>query len=80
MATMVGSALDGKWDTARAEYHSLLPLMQANFWEPSPSPVKAVMAMMGRMSETLRLPLTPVTATTRAKLGAVAAEYGLLKN
>jgi 4-hydroxy-tetrahydrodipicolinate synthase len=57
----------------------LMPLMQANFWEPSPGPVKAVLAMMGRITESLRLPMTPVTDATRTKLAALAAEYDLIK-
>lgn len=79
MAQLANLALAKEWDAAEKEFQSLLPLMQANFWEPSPGPVKAVMAMMGRMTETLRLPMTPVSEPTRAKLGALAQEYGLLQ-
>jgi len=42
-------------------------------------PVKAVLAMMGRVQEYYRLPLVPMKKDTRAKVEAVAAEAGLLK-
>jgi 4-hydroxy-tetrahydrodipicolinate synthase len=53
-------------------------LITANFWEPSPGPVKSVMAMMGRLEENYRLPMVPVTPATRQKLKVLAAELGLL--
>jgi len=53
-------------------------LIQANFWETSPGPVKAVMAMMGKIGEHYRLPMVPVSATTRARLEKLAGELGLL--
>ncbi len=53
--------------------------MQANFIESSPGPVKAVLAMMGRIEEVYRLPLVPMKKENRAKLEKVAAEAGLLQ-
>ena len=53
--------------------------MQANFLESNPMPVKAVLAMMGRIEEVLRLPMLPVKAETRAKLEKMATELGLLQ-
>jgi 4-hydroxy-tetrahydrodipicolinate synthase len=79
MMHMTTLALNGKRAAAEAESDMLMPLMQANFWEPSPGPVKAVLAMMGRITESLRLPMTPVTDATRTKLAALAAEYDLIK-
>jgi 4-hydroxy-tetrahydrodipicolinate synthase len=52
--------------------------MLANFWETSPGPVKAVMAMMGKIGENYRLPLLPVSSGTRARLERLAGELGLL--
>jgi 4-hydroxy-tetrahydrodipicolinate synthase len=52
--------------------------MLANFWETSPGPVKAVMAMMGKLEEHYRLPMVPVSGTTRARLEKLASEMGLL--
>jgi 4-hydroxy-tetrahydrodipicolinate synthase len=38
--------------------------MDANFLETNPAPVKAALALMGRLHNTLRLPLVPVTDAT----------------
>ena len=78
MARMVKSALANDWDAARRINRKYFRLMQANFWETSPGPVKAVMAMMGRISESYRLPLVPVSATTRRNLERLVGELGLL--
>jgi 4-hydroxy-tetrahydrodipicolinate synthase len=80
MARLVASALDGDWSTARSLNRRYLPLITANFWESSPGPVKCVMALMGRLKETYRLPIVPVTPATRAKLKTLAEELGLLSN
>jgi 4-hydroxy-tetrahydrodipicolinate synthase len=72
-------ALAGRWDEARALHYRLLPLMEANFVESSPGPVKAAMALMGLLEENLRLPLVPVQEKTRAHLRDVLIEVGLLK-
>ncbi len=79
MSQMNDLALDGKWDEARQLHYRLLPLMEANFIESSPGPVKAAMAMMGLLEENLRLPLVPVQEKTRARLREVLTELGLLK-
>ena len=52
--------------------------MQANFIESNPMPVKAVLAMMGKIEEVYRLPMVPMKKETRAKLETIAAEAGLL--
>jgi 4-hydroxy-tetrahydrodipicolinate synthase len=55
MAQMVRAARTGDWDSARAINSKYLKLMQAHFLEPSPAPVKAVLARMGMCQEVLRL-------------------------
>jgi len=80
MSQMTNFALDGKWDEARALHYRLLPLMETNFIESSPGPVKAVMAMMGLLEENFRLPLVPVTEKSRTKLRAVINELGLIES
>jgi 4-hydroxy-tetrahydrodipicolinate synthase len=77
MAQMVRAAMTGDWTTARSMNSKYLKLMQAHFCEPSPAPVKAVLALMGRCDETLRLPMVPVSAATRKKLHALVDELGL---
>jgi 4-hydroxy-tetrahydrodipicolinate synthase len=79
MSKMVELALAGKWDEARALHFRLLPLMETNFIESSPGPVKAAMAMMGLIEENFRLPLVPVQESSRARLREVLFELGLLK-
>ena len=80
MSQMTNFALDGKWDEARALHYRLLPLMETNFIESSPGPVKAVMAMMGLLEENFRLPLVPITEKSRAKLKEVINELGLIES
>lgn len=79
MSQLNDLALAGNWDEARALHYRLLPLMEANFIESSPGPVKAAMALMGLLEENLRLPLVPVEEKTRARMREVLIELGLLK-
>jgi 4-hydroxy-tetrahydrodipicolinate synthase len=79
MSQMTNFALDGNWSEARALHYRLLPLMENNFIESSPGPVKAVMAMMGLLEENFRLPLVPITEKSRARLGEIIAELGLIE-
>ncbi len=79
MAALTRAALDNNWTCARELYHKYLALMQANFIESNPMPVKAVLAMMGRIEENYRLPMCKMQATTRAKLEAIARAAGVVK-
>jgi 4-hydroxy-tetrahydrodipicolinate synthase len=78
MAALTRAALNNDWTTARSIHRKYLPLMQANFIESNPLPVKAVLAMMGRIEEVYRLPLLPMRRDTRSKLQKVATEVGLI--
>ena len=78
MAALTRAALNNDWTTARQLHRKYLPLMQANFIESSPLPVKAVLAMMGKIEEVYRLPLLPMRRDTRSRLQKVAAEVGLV--
>jgi 4-hydroxy-tetrahydrodipicolinate synthase len=79
MSRLVDLALAGKWDEARELHYRLLPLMETNFIESSPGPVKAGLAMMNLIGENYRLPLVPIQESSRNKLRAVMTELGLLK-
>ena len=79
MSQMVDLALEGKWDEARSLHYRLLPLMETNFIESSPGPVKAALAMMGLIEESFRLPLVPIQEKSRERLREVLVELGLLK-
>ena len=78
MSQLTNAALRNDWDKAREIHRKYLPLMQANFIESNPMPVKAVLAMMERIEEVYRLPMVPVKPETRAKLEKVASQAGLL--
>jgi len=79
MSEMTRAALANDWEKARSLQRKYLPLMQANFLESNPIPVKTVLAMMGRVEENYRLPMLPAKKETKAKLEKIAAEVGLLK-
>jgi 4-hydroxy-tetrahydrodipicolinate synthase len=78
MGRMVRSALENDWTAARKINRQFYRLMQANFWEASPAPVKAVLAMLGHGEDVLRLPMVPVTEATRCRLERLVGELGLL--
>jgi 4-hydroxy-tetrahydrodipicolinate synthase len=79
MTELAHLLLDGKYGEARALNMKLLPLMQANFIETNPIPVKAALAMMGKIKEVYRLPMCPMKPENRARLEKVLAEQGLLQ-
>ena len=79
MSRMVELALSGEWAEARALHYRLLPLMEVNFIESSPGPVKAALAMMNLIEEQLRLPLVPINEKSRERVREVITELGLLK-
>ena len=78
MCRLTHLMLEGKIDEARKLHFQLLPLMQANFIETNPIPVKAGLAMMGMIEEVYRLPLVPMRPENRARLEKVMAALGLL--
>lgn len=73
MAELVRLGRAGRIEEARAIHLRLLPWMRAAFIESNPLPVKAALAMMGRMENVLRLPLVPMTES-RNELVRVALE------
>jgi 4-hydroxy-tetrahydrodipicolinate synthase len=78
MTRLAHLLLEGKLEAARQLHFSLLPLMQVNFIETNPIPVKAALAMMGMIEEVYRLPMVPMKSENRAKLEKVLAAQGLL--
>ncbi len=73
MTQLVEAAEANDFTYAREIHARLLPLMLANFAESNPIPVKCVMAQMGLLEESYRLPMVPPRAETRAKLAKVLA-------
>ena len=78
IADMVRAAIRDDWATARRINRHFYPLMKALFVEPSPAPVKAMLAILGRGADTLRLPMVPVSDGFRHRLERLAGELGLL--
>ena len=78
MVEMVQAAARGDFATARVVQHRLLPLMQVNFVESNPVPVKAAMAAMGLLDEHYRLPMCSPTAASMQKILHVLRELQLL--
>jgi len=78
MTQMERAALAGEWATANEINAKYLKLMQAHFCEPNPAPVKAVLALIGRAEDSLRLPMVSVSAANRAKLRGLLGELGLV--
>jgi len=79
MSRLAHLLLDAKYDEARRLNAQLLPLMQANFIETNPIPVKAALAMMGMIEEVYRLPLVPMKPENRARLEKALVAQGLLQ-
>lgn len=78
MTKLVQLAMAGDFAGARAVQRRWLPLMEVNFVESNPIPVKAAMAMMGLLEPSWRLPLTPPSEASRARIEAVLKSCGLL--
>jgi len=76
---MVRACLKGNWRKAQELHNRLLPLMQANFIESSPIPVKAALAMMGMIEEVYRLPLVRIGEKNREKLRAILVDLKLVE-
>jgi 4-hydroxy-tetrahydrodipicolinate synthase len=70
--------LAGNWAEALPLHFKLLPLMNINFIESSPIPVKTALAMMGMIEESFRLPLVHLTEPSRVKLKKVMDDLKLV--
>lgn len=79
MNRMVDLALNRQWEQARELHYRLLPLMDTNFIESNPGPVKAALALMGCIEEHYRLPLVPIQEKSRQRVREVLCELGLLE-
>ena len=75
--SMVRHALGAELEEARDLLYRLLPLIDANFAETNPGPVKAALSAMGRVQNVLRLPLVPVSESTRSRLLAALRTAGV---
>jgi 4-hydroxy-tetrahydrodipicolinate synthase len=80
MSKMTRAALSGDFARAREIHYRILPLMNANFIESNPIPVKAVLAMMGMVGENYRLPMVPMTPANRAQIQKIAEDLGIVQS
>jgi 4-hydroxy-tetrahydrodipicolinate synthase len=78
MKAMVRAALDGEVAEARSTHNRLRPLFEALFYEANPIPVKAALAMAGRIQEAYRLPLCEMGRESRSRLEEALRRGGWL--
>ena len=78
MTKLVQLALAGDFAGARVLQRAWLPLMEVNFVESNPIPVKAAMAMMGLLEPVYRLPMVPPLPQNQTGIEAVLKSVGLL--
>lgn len=78
MSALCSAMLRGDLVAARAEDRKLAALYSAAFVESNPIPAKAMLSMMGRMGETLRLPLVPLADQYRPLMKSVLQQLKLL--
>lgn len=79
-SAMVKLCREGNFSEARVIHNRLLGLMNMNFIESNPIPVKSALAMMGMINEVFRLPLTRMSMDNRIKLRRVLEELSLLEH
>jgi 4-hydroxy-tetrahydrodipicolinate synthase len=77
MKELVSAAARGDFAAARRMHDRLLRLMNLNFVESNPVPVKASLALLGLCEESFRLPLCPPTEATREALRGALRELGV---
>ncbi|MDP2671674.1 MAG: 4-hydroxy-tetrahydrodipicolinate synthase [bacterium] len=75
---MVSAALEGNWKKAKELHFELLDLMNVNFIETNPIPVKTSLALMGKIKEVFRLPLVKITDKNREILSQVLKKQNLI--
>lgn len=78
VVAMCNAALAGSMAEARELHHKLFPLSQAMFMVSNPIPVKTALAMMGKMSDEMRLPLCGMDAHQNEELASVLEAQGLI--
>ena len=79
-AQLADACLKGSWDKGREMQFKLMPLIRALFIETNPIPAKTALFLMGKCSDELRLPLTPMGEGNLKKLRRAMADFGLPVN
>jgi 4-hydroxy-tetrahydrodipicolinate synthase len=78
MAAMWDAAAAGDWKKARALHYKVFPLSEGLFIEANPIPVKAALAMMGKIADEIRPPLYPMAGANREKVRKILADLKLI--
>jgi 4-hydroxy-tetrahydrodipicolinate synthase len=78
MAAMWDAAAAGNWNKARELHYKLFPLSEGLFIEANPIPVKAALAMMGKIADEIRPPLYPMVGAGREKVRQILADLKLV--
>jgi 4-hydroxy-tetrahydrodipicolinate synthase len=78
MSSLVKAVQDGDYNLAREYQRFLLPLMDINFVESNPIPVKQALASMGLCQAVWRLPLTPPSPANKEKIEMILKEMKLI--
>ena len=79
-AQLTEACLAGRWDDGRRMQFELIPLIRSLFIETNPIPVKTALALMGKCTGELRLPMTPMAEGNVKKLKIALEDFGLLQN
>ncbi len=78
MAAMWDAAAAGDWVRARQLHYKLFPLSEGLFIEANPIPVKAALAMMGKIADEIRLPLVAMSGANRDKVKKILVDLKLI--
>lgn len=78
MSVLVQAALSGNFEKARKIHFEWLDLMNINFIETNPQPVKTALALMGKIKEIFRLPLVSMDEKNKEKLQEVLKAHKLI--
>jgi len=78
MAAMWDAAAAGNWAKARELHYKVFPLSEGLFIEANPIPVKAALAMMGKIADEIRAPLYPMAGANREKVRKILADLKLI--
>ena len=79
MVQLCRHGLRGEFDEARAIHRRFLPLMEINFVESNPIPVKAALALMGLLESVWRLPMVPPKAENLERIRGVLESLELVE-
>ena len=79
MTQLCRHGLLGEFDQARAIHRKYLPLMEINFIESNPIPVKAALALMGLLEPVWRLPMVPPRVENRMRIHSVLDSLELVE-